>query len=106
MTPLAWFALSLALAFQGAGQRPVPGIGQRLDLERRVARFELPGRLAEVSGLAFSPDGSLLAHDDERGVVYTLDPATGEADRGFRVGDPPVADDLEGVASEIGRAHV
>ena len=99
MTPLAWFALSLALAFQGTAQRPVPGIGQRMDLERRVARFDLPGRLAEVSGLAFSPDGSLLAHGDERGVVYAVDPASGEVDRGFRVGDPPVADDLEGVAS-------
>ncbi|HSW29677.1 MAG TPA: SdiA-regulated domain-containing protein [Longimicrobiales bacterium] len=103
MTPLGWFALSLALAFQGTAQRLVPGIGQRMDLERRVARFDLPGRLAEVSGLAFSPDGGLLAHGDERGVVYTVDPATGAADRGFRVGEPPVADDLEGMAAAGGR---
>jgi uncharacterized protein YjiK len=70
-----------------------------VDLERRLARFDLPERLAEVSGLAFSPDGRLLAHGDERGVVYAVDPATGAVDGGFRVGDPPVMDDLEGLAA-------
>lgn len=99
MTPLACIALSLALACQGTAQGTAPGIGRRMDLERRVARFDLPGRLSEISGLAFSPDGRLLAHGDERGVVYAVDPATGAADRGFQVGEPPVADDLEGLAT-------
>jgi hypothetical protein len=37
----------------------------------------LPDELAEVSGLAFSPDGRLFAHGDELGVIYQLEPRTG-----------------------------
>ncbi len=99
MTSLALLLLTLALASRGPAQSPASAITERVDLERPMARFDLPGRLAEVSGLAFSPDGRLLAHDDERGVVYAVDPATGAVDRGFRVGEPPVADDLEGLAA-------
>jgi uncharacterized protein YjiK len=40
-------------------------------------RFRLPSELAEISGLAFTPDGRLLAHGDERGVIWQIDPATG-----------------------------
>ena len=40
-------------------------------------RFKLPSQLAEISGLAFTPDGRLLAHGDERGVIWQIDPATG-----------------------------
>jgi hypothetical protein len=44
------------------------------DLEGAPAwREELPADLAEVSGLAFTPDGRLLAHGDERGVVWRYD---------------------------------
>lgn len=88
----------LALAALQAGGQPTTGISQRLDFTRPVARYDLPGRLAEISGLALGPGGLLLAHDDERGAVYRIDPATGSVDRGFRVGTPPVADDLEGIA--------
>jgi len=96
---LSVLVLSLALTPAGRGQSAPPGITRRIDFGRRMARFDLPGRLAEVSGLAFSSDGRLLAHGDERGVVYAVDPATGTVDRGFRVGDPPVVDDLEGLAA-------
>lgn len=37
-------------------------------------RMELPDDLAEISGLAFAPDGALLAHGDERAVVWRIDP--------------------------------
>ena len=40
-------------------------------------RFKLPSELNEISGLAFTPDGRLLAHGDERGVIWQIDPATG-----------------------------
>jgi hypothetical protein len=36
-------------------------------------REELPDGLAEVSGLALTPDGRLLAHGDERGIVWLYD---------------------------------
>jgi uncharacterized protein YjiK len=65
-----------------------------------VERFELPDRLAEVSGLAFSEDGQLYAHQDESGLVYRIDPETGDVDQGFTLGSPdaPVRDDFEGLA--------
>ena len=49
-------------------------------------RFKLPSDLAEISGLAFTPDGRLLAHGDERGVIWQIDPATGEAANRFGFG--------------------
>jgi uncharacterized protein YjiK len=38
---------------------------------------ELARDLDEISGLAFSPDGRLFAHGDERGIIWQLDPRTG-----------------------------
>ncbi len=47
-------------------------------LETPDTVFVLPSELREISGLSMSPDGkSLLALNDEEGVVYYLDPATG-----------------------------
>lgn len=82
-----------------AGQS-TPSLGERFDLEHRVARFELPHRLEEISGLAFSEDGRLYAHGDERGIVYAIDTETGDVDHGFALGSPsaPVAGDFEGLA--------
>jgi uncharacterized protein YjiK len=88
----------LALAASRAdGQRPL-GPWQRYDFEHPTARWTLAGRLREVSGLAFGPDGGLFAHEDERGIVYRLDPGTGDADRGFTLGERPVKGDFEGIA--------
>lgn len=70
----------------------------RYDFQRRTARFDLPGRLDEVSGLAFSPDGRLFAHDDERAVVHEIDPETGDVGKRFSLGDPAVRGDFEGIA--------
>lgn len=41
-------------------------------------RFELPKSLAEISGLAYTPDGRLLAHGDEQAVIWQVDPARRE----------------------------
>lgn len=73
-------------------------LSRRLDLVNDLARFDLPGRLDEVSGLAFGAGGRLFAHADERGVVYRVDPRDGSVDRGFSVGEPTVLDDFEGLA--------
>jgi uncharacterized protein YjiK len=77
-----------------------PPLSERFDLRHHVARFALPRRLDEVSGLAFSGDGRLWAHQDEAGVVYGVDPTTGDVDRGFALGalDAPLRDDFEGLA--------
>lgn len=61
-------------------------------------RFDLPGRLDEISGLAFSPDGRLFAHDDERGRIHEIDPRTGDVGKSFDLGDDLARDDFEGIA--------
>ncbi len=68
------------------------------DFDERLWRAELPGRLDEVSGLAFSDDGRLFAHDDERGRVYELDTTTGAVRGRFDLGQPAASDDFEGIA--------
>jgi uncharacterized protein YjiK len=39
-------------------------------------RIELPADLSEISGLALTPDGALLAHGDERALVWRFDLTT------------------------------
>lgn len=58
----------------------------------------LPAQLEEVSGLATSADGRLFAHNDERGVVYTISTRSGEASSLFSVGSITLSEDLEGIA--------
>lgn len=56
----------------------------------------LPGPLSEVSGLAVTADGRVLAHNDERAVVRQIDPATGAIVKSFAVGQE--RGDFEGIA--------
>lgn len=102
--------LTLLLAVQprlGAQEAPGMEVAQRgaplterFDFDHRAARFELPRRLVEISGLAFSAGGRLYGHGDEVGILYAIDTRTGDVDRGFALGSPtaPVAGDFEGVA--------
>jgi uncharacterized protein YjiK len=58
------------------------------DLEGAAAwREKLPADLAEISGLAFTPDGMLLAHGDERGVVWRYDLTSHRVAGQFGLGD-------------------
>ncbi|MGB1841816.1 MAG: hypothetical protein ACPHWZ_11970, partial [Longimicrobiales bacterium] len=67
-------AAVLATACEGAADAPNAGVEaiatdsavvflDRFDLDERIWYHDLPGRLDEVSGLAFTPDGRLFAHD-------------------------------------------
>lgn len=89
--------LALALAGHASGQAPATVL-DRFDFAERTVRFDLPARLEEISGLAVTPDGRLFAHDDERGVVYEIDPGQEEVVKAFSVGDPTASDDFEGLA--------
>ena len=75
----------LAAARPGAGDEP-------------VARWELPAMLAEISGLALTRDGRLLAHGDETGDVYEIDYRTGLVAKRFSLGPDPVTDDFEAIS--------
>ena len=62
-------------------------------------RIALPADLAEISGLAYTPDGRLLAHGDEQAVVYQIDLARGRPVKRFGIGGPggPLRGDFEDI---------
>ena len=59
---------------------PRAASGQALehyDLAGKPAwRAVLPADLAEISGMAFTPEGRLLAHGDEHALIWNFDPRT------------------------------
>ena len=83
--------LLLAAAGRGAAQSDrAPGARAlaHYDLKDGAAwRAELPRGLSEVSGLAFTPDGTLLAMEDERAVVWRYDIARRRPVTRFGLGD-------------------
>ena len=79
-------------------QQPGPTLPERHEFDRRTARFDLPGRLEEISGLAITPDGRLFGHDDERALVHEIDPVAGGVGKRFSAGMPPLSGDFEGMA--------
>src|SRR5690606_17400976 len=90
--------LLAALVPVSASCQHAGSLAARYDFERPSGRFELPGRLDEISGLASTPGGRLFGHDDERALVNEIDPATGEVGKRFSAGDPPLTGDFEGIA--------
>jgi len=61
-------------------------------------QWRLPAQLAEISGLALSPDGRVFAHDDERAVIYEIDVTQGRLVKNFALGDPIETGDFEALA--------
>ncbi len=68
------------------------------DLEAAPHAVKLGKNLKEISGLASDAQGRLFAHNDERGVVYQLDPMTGSVLSWFVLGRTMVHEDFEGLA--------
>lgn len=64
-----------------------------------VARWVLPGALAEVSGLALTPDGRLFAHNDELARIVEVDYRGGTVGKSFLVGANPLRGDFEGLTA-------
>jgi len=97
-------------AIAESGEVSVAGYNQTLsptyalahyDLQAEVtARWKLPKRLQEISGLAMTHDQRLLVHDDEKGKIFELDYRTGSIVKDFKLADQggSVADDFEGIA--------
>ena len=76
--------------------------------EEAATHWRLPRRLAEISGLAMTPSGRLLAHHDEAGVVFELDHRTGAIVKEFALadGEAPVRGDFEGIATVEDRIYL
>lgn len=62
-----------------------------------VARWLLGPELAEVSGLALTPDGRLFAHGDEAARVFEIDYRRGTVVKQFWVGKESDRADFEGI---------
>ncbi len=62
-----------------------------------LARWILPASLAEISGLALTPDGRLFTHDDEIARVVELDYRRGSIVKQFSLGSPPLHGDFEAI---------
>jgi len=70
------------------------------------ARRKLPKKLQEISGLAVASGGRLLAHDDERGIVYELNVDEGKISKRFFLGREVVSADFEGIAVAEGAIYM
>ena len=92
----------------GAGAQPAVSLGSYELTAETGSQWKLPGRLREISGLAMTTDGRLLAHNDEWGVVYEIDLREGTIAKEFQLADMvnPVADDFEGIAATGERIYL
>jgi uncharacterized protein YjiK len=64
-----------------------------------IAKWLLGTYLLEISGLALTGDGRLLAHADEGARIFELDYRAGRMVRTFDLGKEPVVGDFEGITS-------
>lgn len=71
-----------------------------------VARWLLPPELAEISGLALTPDGRLFAHNDESARITELDYRRGTVIKQFFVGKQDLRGDFEGLAYAVDRFYL
>jgi uncharacterized protein YjiK len=56
------------------------------DKSKPVAEWIMPPELREISGLALTADGRILAHDDEVAKIYVIDPRRGILLKSFTLG--------------------
>jgi uncharacterized protein YjiK len=80
--------LTEALAKEDSGE----GLG------KPVARWLLPSELAEISGLALTPDGRLFVNIDESARITEIDYRRGTIIKQFFVGKQVLHEDFEGLA--------
>lgn len=65
-----------------------------------LARWVLPTELKEISGLAATKSGTLLAHNDEQGRVFVIDPKRGVVTKQFMLGSGDLRGDFEAIAAD------
>ena len=82
----------------GAAKPATDSVTRDTATDGAIARWILPRELDEISGIALTSDGGLLAHGDERAQVSVIDYRRGVIVRQFVVGHPTVRADLEGIA--------
>lgn len=77
----------------------MPSVLKQYSLDAELMmQWKLPDKLNEISGLATTSDGRLLAVDDEKAVIYEIDHEEGRIVKKFALGKPTVKGDFEGIA--------
>ena len=96
--PGAAWATPLFMACQGASPN---GEIRGYDFSDKTPQIlDLPRDLSEASGLAFTEDGRLYAHNDEAGMIFEIDVKTGKELKRFFLGRPMLKGDFEGIAAK------
>lgn len=69
--------------------------------EDTATQWKLSSPLEEISGLAMTRDNRLLAHNDERGIIFEINYQNGSILKAFQLTDMknPIASDFEGIAT-------
>jgi hypothetical protein len=96
----SFLVVLLGLAAAGFAAAQSPGALTHYDPAGPPShRIALPADLAEISGLAYTSDGRLLAQGDEQAVVYQVDLASGRPVKRFGIGGPggPLLGDFEDI---------
>lgn len=79
----------------------------RVDFAHKHAEvWKLPHRLREISGLAVTADGRVLTHEDNKGIVFEIDPSDGDIIKSFALGNPATKGDFEGIAVAGGKVYL
>ncbi len=94
-------AIGLLFASHASAQGADPPVSMLTSYnlaEKNPPTARLPRELREVSGLAASRDGKVFCHNDERGLVYQINPGKGTILSQFSVGDRVLRQDYEGLA--------
>ncbi|HEX5076712.1 MAG TPA: hypothetical protein VFW03_26115 [Gemmatimonadaceae bacterium] len=71
-----------------------------------IARWVMPRNLDELSGIALTRDGRLLAHGDEKAQVSEIDYRRGVVTKQFVVGHPTIKADLEAITVANGFVYL
>lgn len=71
---------------------------KQFNINNKHARQILLGKeLKEISGIAFSKEGKLFCHNDEKGIVYQVDLNTGDIIKRFKLGMLTINRDFEDI---------
>jgi len=77
------------------------GFAQGLDIyglaSKPASSVTLPSPLREISGISVSPGGRIFAHNDERGLIFEVDPGDGRIGKQFAVGARTLRGDFEDI---------
>jgi uncharacterized protein YjiK len=71
-----------------------------------IARWVLPRALREISGLALTANGRVLAHGDENGQIWEIDYRRGVLVKQFSLGERETKGDFEGITIANGVAFM